>query len=330
MDDEASMSSIIAEVLPELDSTLASNEVDLSERPFLAAVDFARSFVLEIRDAEKQWTPDLKSPQFITEQWFRALYEEIEDWYRGRYGAALEKSPPETANGFMLIWKTPFALKVPITVVKPDEPGKTVWVSFPDAVEEAENSTDWLVDPPNLGAMSASDLAKTTAECKRISSSLRSIMSKLVGIPSGNPIVRGFLNGARLHVEVAAEHVTRDRHEGVTPRAYWELQMACECAYKALLQQKRSSFIETHDLFRLHDEAQSCGVVLNRDVLKKLPRWKEMVELRYGQTLDPSIAGFYESYCAMLQVVEAALAPLVMIGLGKAAFKIAKAPWLPE
>jgi hypothetical protein len=330
MNEEASIASAIAEILPSLDSALASNDVDLTERPFLAVLNFAKAFVLEIKDGDKQWTPDMDSPQFVTERWFRALYQEIEEWYRVRYGAALEKSPPRTANGFVLIWGTPFALRVPITVIEPGTPGKTVWVSFPDSVADAENPVEWLVAPPNFAAMSASDLADVTAECKEVSSLLRSIMVKLIGIQLGSPIVQGFLNGVRLHIEVAAEHVTREQQEGVTSRAYWEIQMACECAYKALLQQRRGSFIETHDLFRLHDEAEQYGLAVKRDSLKKLPRWKKMVELRYGQTLDPAISSFYEAYKVMLRVVNAVITPMVTLGIGKASFEIARAPWLPE
>jgi HEPN domain-containing protein len=330
MADETSLSSVIAERLPTLDSILASNDVALTERPFLATVDFARAFVLEIKDGDKQWTPDLESPQFVTDQWFRALDQEIESWYRQRYGAAFEKSPPRTGSGLVLIWGTPFGLKVPVTVVRPGTPGRTVWVSFPDSVLDTEDPASWVVSPPNLGAMSDSDLEKFTAECKEISSLLRSIMAKLMGIQLSNPVVQGFLNGVRFHVEVAAEHIIRERHEGVAPRAYWEIQMACECAYKALLQQKSGSFIQTHDLFLLHDKAEPYGLAIKRDILKKLPRWKDMIELRYGQTVDPAITGFYEAYRIMLRVVDAVLAPIVTLGLGKASLEIAKAPWLPE
>src|ERR1700681_68826 len=329
MIDEQPLSSIIAERLPALDSALAEDEVALTERPFLATVNFSRAFVLELRDGDKQWTPDMDSAQFVTERWFRALYQEIEEWYRKRYGASLDKSPPRTANGFVLVWGTPFALKVPVMVIKPGKPGKTVWVSFPDSVLEAEDPTEWLVASPNLAAMTASELADVTAECQEIASLLRSIMVKLMGIQPNTPILQGFLDGVRLHVEVAAEHVIRERQEGVTPRAYWETQMACECAYKALLQQKRGSFRETHDLFTLHDEAEPYNLAIKRDILKRLPRWKEMVEFRYGQ-LEPAIASFYKAYRTMLRVVDAVLAPIVTLGLGKASLEIAKAPWLPE
>jgi HEPN domain-containing protein len=169
-----------------------------------------------------------------------------------------------------------------------------------------------------------------TTACREVASLLRSIMVKLMGIQPSDSIVRGFLNGVRLHVEVAAEHIVRERKEGVTPRAYWEIQMACECAYKALLQQKGGAFIETHDLFRLHDEAAPYQLTIKRDMLKKFPRWKEMIELRYGQTIDTTITAFYETYRTMLQVVESVLTPIVTLWLGEGALLVAKAPWLSE
>jgi len=325
--DKTSLSSIISECLPELDSELASEEVALQQRPFHAALNFARSLILEIRDGEKQWTPDFESPEIVTELWFSALFQEIESWYRGRYGAALEQTVPRTANGFVLIWNTPFALRVPTTVITPGKPGRTTWLRFPDTLLDHENPTEWLVSPPNLGDMSAPELAKVTIECKEIASFLRSIMVKLMGIQA-EPIVKGFIDGVRLHVEVAAEHILRGRREGVTPRAYWEIQMACECAYKAVLQQKSGSFQEIHDLFLLHDKAALHGITIGREILKKLPRWKEMVTLRYGQRLDPAIDVYYEAYRTMLRVVEAVLTPIVTLGLGEASLEVAKAPWL--
>ena len=323
-----SLSSIITEALPELDAALAAREIALIERPLLATIEFARGFVLEVRDGDRQWTLDLESPQFVTEQWFRTLYQEIDSWYRTRYGDAIE-SFPSTVKGFVLIWGTPFTLEVPTTVTTPGTPGKTVWLSFPDSVLDTENPTNWLIAPPNLNAMSASDLEKVTADCKEISSLLRSIMASLMGVLRSDPIVQGFLNGVQLHMEVAAEHAVRSRHEGATPRAYWEIQIACECAYKALLQMKTGSYRATHDLFVLHDQAEPYGVTVKRDLLKNLPRWEEMVDLRYGQ-VDPTITAFYKAYRTMLRLVEAALAPMVILGLGKASFEIAKAPWLPE
>lgn len=329
MTDEESIASAIAERLPALDSILASEEISLDERPFRAALYFAQFFVLEIRDGDRQWTPDLESPDFVAEKWFRALYQEIESWYRNRYGAALEQSPPTVVNGFVLIWGTPFALKVPVTVTTPGRPGKTVWVSFPDSVLENENPASWLVAPPNLSAMSDFEQEEVVVQCKEIASLLRSIRVKMMGI-TGNSVVQGFINGVRLHVEVASEHVVREQRGGATPRAYWELQMACECAYKALAQGRGGSFRETHDLFLLHDDVESYGLAVSRELLKKLPRWKTMVELRYGQVADPAIASFYEAYKTMLQVVDAVLAPIVIFGVGKASFEISKAPWLSE
>ena len=61
--------------------------------------------------------------------------------------------------------------------------------------------------------------------------------------------------------------------------------MACECALKALLQKKAGRFRETHDLFVLYDDAVPYGFSLNRDLLKNIPTWRKMMELRYGRAL---------------------------------------------
>lgn len=315
-----------------MNEALASAKVPLVERPLRAAIELARALVQEIRIGEKHWKPNLDSPDFVKEEWFRALYGEVDKWYRERFGAAMKRSSPSTSKGFVVMWGTAFAKEVPTAVAWPGEPGESVWVSFPDSVLESERASEWLVAPPNLAALSSLELAEVEAECKEVGSSLRSISVKLMGVPNGDDTARGFLDGVEIHLEAAAANAIRDQSEGATPRAYWELQMACECAYKALLQAKIGKFIETHDLFTLHDAAARAGLVANhkRDVLKRIPRWKKMIELRYGQHLDTDLTSFYDAYKIVLLLVGAVIAPLAEFVLGKASIEIARPPWLPQ
>lgn len=312
-----------------LDDALASDGVVLRRRPFQAAWQFAQLFILKIRDGEES-VPDLSSSDFVSERWFRFLYHEIESWYRQRYGSAFDAPTSRTVTGLVLIWDTPFALEVPISVTRPGIPGETIWLSFPNGVLDNEDPKDWLSSPPNFDTMTHKELAKVTAASRDIALGLRSVHVKLIGIPSSDPVVRRFLEGVRLHVELAAEHVLSGRQNETISRAYWEIQMACECSYKALLQQKTGDFIETHDLFLLHDAVTSYQPPLRRDLLKGLPRWKDMIERRYGQTSDTSITAFHRAYNTMLQVVGAVLNPIATLRLGNASFEIARAPWLGD
>lgn len=328
MNNENTLPGIIADRLPSLDSLLAAEGVPLSHRPFQAAIEFVQLYVLDVRGENVSGSPDLSSSDLYSQDWFRAVYRDVEAWYERRYGPAFTKSVSRTITGLVVMWDTAFEIQVPISITRPGTPGKTIWLSFPDTVLAAEDPTLWLPASPNLDSMRYSERAKFVASCRQVASLLRSILVSAMGIPQDDSIVRGFLNGLRINIEAAAEHPLRNVRRGSLSQACWNVQLACEFAYKALLQQTTGSFIETHDLFVLHDRPSLQHLSLHRDLLKRLPRWERMVELRYGQGEEPSMRAFSRAYLAMLQIVATVLRPIVRTRFENAAFEIGKAPWL--
>jgi hypothetical protein len=328
VNEQPSLKDILYEYLSEVDPTLAADHVAPSQRPLYAALGFVHTYFLE--DSEVEEDPTEIWPDIVKKRWFRKLYRAITIWYRDRCGEGFAEPSASVVSGLVLIWGNPFAIEVPTHIIRPAQHGLTAFLSFPESVTDSENSTDWLVSPPNLDQMPAQERKKVSSECRRVASLLRSIKVKLLGIDHSNAVVKGFLAGIKLHIESAPEHIFRTRQEDGIPRAYWELQMACECAYKALLMQKTGTFQETHDLFLLHDEATQHKMSLSRDLVKRIPRWKDMVSLRYGQAESPTVVEFYEAYKVMLRIVEAALQPMVELVLGEATLLIGKAPWLHD
>jgi HEPN domain-containing protein len=152
----------------------------------------------------------------------------------------------------------------------------------------------------------------------------------MIGVMDTDDVVRGFLDTLRGNISRAAEDIIQRRRESTTSGACWEIQMACECAFKALQQHKTGAFRETHDLFMLYRDAMPHGLSLNRDLLKIIPPWREMADLRYGQGTELTVAWYYTVYRTMLRIVAAALEPMVSLRVGKGSFKIAKAPWLEQ
>lgn len=329
MTESYSLAEILVERLPSVDTLLAAEQIPLRRRPFHAALEFARNYILEVQDYDHQGPPDSSFPEMVSKRWFRLLYQGVETWYHQRYGSAFETTPQKTIVGFVRIWGTGFALRVPFPLVETGTPGKTAWIKFPDAVLGPENPSDWLVSPPNLKGMRPSELAKLTAACHETASLLRTIMVRLMGIEARDLIARGFLDGIRFHVESAAEAALQNTPSAVA-NAFWNIQMACECAYKAMWVQKIGSFLETHDLFTLHDRAGEHRPPLNREILKKVPRWEKMVDLRYGQASTPTLDSFGQSYRAMLHIIAAILQTLVTTHFENAAVEIGVAPWMAD
>ena len=87
--------------------------------------------------------------------------------------------------------------------------------------------------------------------------------------------------------------------------------MACECAFKSVLEQKTGQFRQTHDLFSLNDDLQAhVALPFSRELLKRLPRWDEASNLRYALGERDNVFNAFYCYDTALQVVTGALGTL--------------------
>jgi len=320
---------VIAEVLPIIDQGLAVDDMEISQRPFWASFRFAQHFIQRVRAGGKEWEPDFDSLQFASEPWFKELHRSVSAWYRARYPGAFDRSP-RTARGVVLIWGTPFLIEVPLLVTSPGTPGKTVWLSFPDSVRDDEDAMNWVSSSPDLSQIEPEEQTQIRALVSEVASSLRRISVAVMGIGQSDAVVSGFAQGIMVHLQSAADRVIQHGRRGGTSRGYWEIQMACESAFKALSQHVTGEYTETHDLFYLYDRLPEPPAGLQRDLLRQVPRWQDVADLRYGQRADPQIADFFQCYRSALVIVAALVDPIASLRFGKASFEIARAPWLSD
>ncbi|TIT47560.1 MAG: hypothetical protein E5W64_16285 [Mesorhizobium sp.] len=116
--------------------------------------------------------------------------------------------------------------------------------------------------------------------------------------------------------------------------AMWSLQMAAERTIKAFIFQKTGKkYREIHDLFYLYDDALPHCAGINRNLLKKLPNSREMVDGRYGLGGKWTIHFATEAYFAGLTLIAEFTSLLdrsLSVGGGRALVK--RPPWstLPE
>jgi hypothetical protein len=326
-DDPETFDEYFEAALPLIDDALAKENIGLLQRPLRAAITFVTQYVIEVDIDGKPEAPRFADGAFTSEPWFRGLFQLVEEWYRQRYGAAMDKPYSREAMGFVVVWGTPFKLEVPTRTVTVGTPGKTIWLGFPESVLPGEDPTQWIVDPPNISGMTRKDFLGLARKTKEVGNLLRSIEVKLLGIGRISDTSRGFIQAIRGHLVTAAQQVIENWERKGTSKAAWEMQMVCECALKALSNEKLSTFRETHDLFTLYDDVLPFLGGLKRTDLTKLPRWKQMADLRYGQGRAPEMDECYKMYLATLRVVDGALAPLVSLGLGEARIEVALAPW---
>lgn len=305
---------VLAERLPSLDDLLAKTGVELKDRPFRAAVEFMQCSVLEVEDGQGRHDHPVISTEIVTERWFAALFQSIEEWYRQRHGAAFRARTARALAGFVDHSSTAFELAVPQTVVEPDVSGETVWLRIPSAVLESEDPLSWLTSPPSLDRLAPSERATLTSSVGEVASRLRSIHVSIMGIPDRDLTLNGFLTLTRRHIERAAREAVGK--EPKLPAGCWNLHMAVECAFKALIHRRAPPFPRTHDLKWLLERASSHLRAFPFLEFATLPDYREAIQRRYGKGQYVSLDDYWVLYFSALRVVDSVLQPLVRIHLG--------------
>lgn len=320
----------ITQNLELIDEGLAIDGIPIIKRPFQATWTFVREFVTEVHTEEDGSKHPGKLTEFASETWFQYLFAHVEQWYWARYGTRVDSSSTRQFQGITLIASTPFELQVPTLVTSPGAPGETAWLTWPDTVLSEEDVSKWIVNPPDLSSYSEESRLEAIKRATEIASKLRAIWCRLTGANLSDEIAKSLLEGVIIHLESASALILRYEKEGSFARAQWELQMACESAYKGLLQQRTGDFTESHDLFLLHDRSLPYSDSVPRGLLRKIPRWQEAVNFRYGQGDQPTIFGIVSWYKVALTVIAEILRNLEGLQFANVRIEIRKTPWLGE
>lgn len=328
----------IAERLEQfIDPHLEAIGMPLCERPFAAAMEMVERFVIGVQLSGALQQKPGDSPDFIATPWFRIIFRTVEQWYQARLGLALVPKK-DTISGAVLIYGVPFRIAVPATFSRPGKRGdgelmETVWLRFPDTVleNEVEGVTSWLVSPPSLAAMPQAQIADVRQRIIEVATALRSIRTNFMGA-GGEGDLLALQKGTVAHLEAFVDLIQRQEPTCIQ-KAYWEIQMACESAFKAVTLQRTGQFRETHDLFKLYDDLHALRPLgISRDKLKGIPRWEEMVDLRYAQGRRENLAECVKCYRVALAVTEAVVAeagPRRLL-LGNAEFELGCPPWFKD
>lgn len=316
---------LLRDALPVIDRDLAVREFPLHQRTFQAAIEFVQHCVLFVREAGNDEATPGNSQEFIATRWFSVIFYHVDQWYRDRYGAALDQKASNHITGVIEIMNTPFELRVPTMRTRPGEPGKTVWIGIPDGVREDESPIDWVIAGPNVGRFDEEDRARAITEVTQTADRLRYIRTSLMAVTHGDSKLVGLMAGVLPRLEHAASLLIETRRESVQ-QAYWEMQLACEQALKALSQQQTGAFRETHDLFTLYD-ATEPKPAFERELLKDMPRWRETAEMRYGVGELDGRHLCIKAYRSVLSIVAGSVRSMKKMGIGHAEFEIQRPPW---
>lgn len=301
-----------------IDPILSEERGPMKTRPSSAARLFVKHAVIRVSDD----TID----DYSNQPWFAVIYHHVEQWYRDHYGAAFDADDIQsTAAGVVLVRGIPIQIRVPLTTVRAETPGETIWVRFPNVVEADEDPLSWLVGSPNLDRLQHEERAKLIKMATDVATCLRATNINLQGVDPSDATIRGFISGVMSELETAAHNIQRDDAKR-WGSALWALQMAIERTLKALDQQQHGSFREIHDLFLLFDRVTLQG---NRNLLKKLPRGDQIMDLRYGLGDQAQIDEVIDAYMAALSIVSAASHAMKRrLSFGGGGILMRKPPWI--
>ena len=318
----------LGEALDLIDRELADAEFELRNRPLTAAKIFVTDFVRMVtagRGQEEAEPGELKD--YVHSEWFKLIYARTVAWYRGRYGAAMQIEGGATVGGVVVILGTPFLLRVPLVTKRPGKPGETIWVCFPNEVEHDEDALGWIEQGPNIASLPRGDGMKARRLAEEVAGNLRAIQMRIGVVDTISDSVGEFRDAIIPYLDRAATQIVQARPETLK-HAHWDMQMACETAFKMLSQQRSGSHPKSHDLYHLLDKLPG-DKPFARQQLKMIPCWGKMAEWRYGKGPQVSIAETFSRYRATLRIVRA-LAEVAdsVISLGGARIEIGPAPYL--
>lgn len=316
----------VGEHLPLIDTALAKGGRELQIRPLLAALEIVKLHVVEIRGPDgKRVSTEPKD--LLKQPWFGGLITRVQAWYDSRYGEAFTDRSHDTVTTFALLWHTAFRVNVPVILRRMQPASAVIWLSFPETVGDKEHPLSWLAPPPVLEQLSNDERQGLERSIRERASLLRSVHRAWGGVMRKQDDSDNLLAAVWAHVKQAGERVVSVGGPD-TCLASWDLQMACECALKAVALKKTERYARVHDLSRLYKAAKPFATELDLRWLDQLPNEKVMIALRYRGVPPPSLTDYSTYYTAALHIVDRALQSIVDWDFGKETIEVRQAAGL--
>jgi len=289
-------------------------------------VHFTRPSVFTGSSGDKAEPIPESLTDLVSTDWFSALFMIVNHWYQEKYGKANVERNDVSLKGFTIIDGVPISLRIPAVTSRVETPGKTAWVTFQVGVDPAEEPLEWIVDVPDLTRFDPRTIRRLRREIADTASDLRLLGCALSGTGSNDATLRGLLDTVRASIDYAARIGGSGRPEELG-KGYWELQMACECAMKAVNQAKRATFRETHDLFVLFNDIVEFGPSVERSNLLAFPRQEEVMDLRYGQRAAGARRTYLRTFRKAVAFTGHVLQPIVVLKLAGSSMLLSRPPW---
>ena len=308
---------MLHEALPQIDQALSQANIPISFRK-LKAFDIVRDTMLEVSNERA----------FLISVAHGRILVIIEDWYRGRYGEAVDDREDDFES-MLLIYGTPFSMRVPkrfrITSGEPN----TIWFGFPASVQVEEDPLGWIQNKSAVHGLSGSRLESVRESALHTANIIRSIGFDTQALVSDAKRTISELSASvKADLESSARNLCAQNEAGLRS-AMWDASQATEKAIKVLVWRKGQTPPHTHDLSRLASLAESLGAEkIDRVKLAQIPSGRDATDIRYGGEITVSDASV--TYAATLSIIKQVVfeaRPDTQYNLREARFKLKKPPW---
>lgn len=308
---------ILHEALPQIDDILSQANTPISARK-LKAFDIVRDTMLTIPDYEKF---------FLSEAHGRFLII-IQDWYRGRYGDAVDDDE-DVFVSMLLIHGTPFVMRVPKNFKTYADESNMAWVGFPASVQPEEDPLNWIQNRGVLSGMSNEErdtVRKVALETANLARSI-SFDLRTLELEENQTIVE-LAGSVQADIQSSARNLCA-QNEAELRSAAWDASQATEKALKLLIWRKGQEPPHSHNLSDLATRAEGLGAdSINRTKLTLILSGRNATNIRYGGEMMLSKA--IDAYDAALLIIrqvafEAKLG--TKDNMRETRFKIQRPPW---
>lgn len=266
------IATLLHEALPEIDSVLSEANVSISDRK-LKAFDIVRETMLEVSDEMAFLTSDARGRFLVI----------IAEWYRDRYGPAVEMDDDDQVVAVAMVHNTPFIVRVPKKFRLPPDDEGHIWLGFPASVQKEENPLDWLENQAVVKALRDAESQALREATTRTANLVRSIGFDLRAIAYQPDVDISDLAGAiGTDLQAGARHLCQQSQAGLLASG-WDVSQATEKSLKVLIRRKGVIPAHTHDLMKLADRAEELGAApIDRAKLAMIPSRSDATNMRYG------------------------------------------------
>lgn len=263
----------LREALPEIDRALSQANIPISARS-LKAFDIVRDTMLKVSDYKA----------FLASEAHGKFLVIIGNWYRDRYGDAVDADTDNAFTAMISIHDTPFLMRIPMTFKLPPDQSGLVWMGFPASVQAEENAIEWIESTGVVKGLSAIDRNKLQGTATETANLIRSIGFDLRALRyETNADVADLAGAVGSDLQASARHLC-ERSEAGLRSAGWDASQAMEKALKIYIRRKGQTPPHIHDLEELARQAETIGAApaIDRAKLAVIPSKRNATNMRYG------------------------------------------------